>query len=114
MSTIPMIDISHSMILYGEDRITPAKSCNGTFRIDNDPLPKGYLDILFLETMHGLPFIKDLPYLKVGPYHTTIQLQDCLQLTCCEEKRNTVVRIFMDYWTESQVVATSRGTYYVK
>ena len=25
MSTILMIDISHSMILYGEDRITPAK-----------------------------------------------------------------------------------------
>ena len=25
MSTVLMIDISHSMILYGEDRITPAK-----------------------------------------------------------------------------------------
>jgi uncharacterized protein with von Willebrand factor type A (vWA) domain len=24
-STVLMIDISHSMILYGEDRITPAK-----------------------------------------------------------------------------------------
>jgi len=29
-STVLMIDISHSMILYGEDRITPAKkSCDG-------------------------------------------------------------------------------------
>ena len=26
MSTVLMIDISHSMILYGEDRITPAKN----------------------------------------------------------------------------------------
>jgi uncharacterized protein with von Willebrand factor type A (vWA) domain len=25
MSTVLMIDINHSMILYGEDRITPAK-----------------------------------------------------------------------------------------
>ena len=25
MSTVLMIDVSHSMILYGEDRITPAK-----------------------------------------------------------------------------------------
>ena len=25
MSTVLMVDISHSMILYGEDRITPAK-----------------------------------------------------------------------------------------
>jgi uncharacterized protein with von Willebrand factor type A (vWA) domain len=29
MSTVLMIDISHSMILYGEDRITPAKSGDG-------------------------------------------------------------------------------------
>ncbi|GIV45194.1 MAG: hypothetical protein KatS3mg036_0012 [Ignavibacterium sp.] len=34
-STVLMIDISHSMILYGEDRITPAKkSCNCFGRID--------------------------------------------------------------------------------
>ena len=35
MSTVLMIDISHSMILYGEDRITPAKKvANGLGRID--------------------------------------------------------------------------------
>jgi uncharacterized protein with von Willebrand factor type A (vWA) domain len=34
MSTVLMIDISHSMILYGEDRITPAKkSCYGSPKI---------------------------------------------------------------------------------
>ena len=31
MSTVLMIDISHSMILYGEDRITPAKKSGNGF-----------------------------------------------------------------------------------
>jgi hypothetical protein len=35
MSTVLMIDISHSMILYGEDRITPAKkSSHGAGRVN--------------------------------------------------------------------------------
>jgi uncharacterized protein with von Willebrand factor type A (vWA) domain len=42
-STVLMIDISHSMILYGEDRITPAKKGgHGTQRINNYPLPQGH------------------------------------------------------------------------
>jgi uncharacterized protein YdeI (BOF family) len=36
MSTVLMIDISHSMILYGEDRITPAKKVAMAGRVDNN------------------------------------------------------------------------------
>jgi Ca-activated chloride channel family protein len=43
MSTVLMIDISHSMILYGEDRITPCKeSGHGIGRINYHTLPKRY------------------------------------------------------------------------
>jgi uncharacterized protein with von Willebrand factor type A (vWA) domain len=43
ISTILMIDISHSMILYGEDRITPAKkSSYGASGIHYNTLPKRY------------------------------------------------------------------------
>jgi uncharacterized protein with von Willebrand factor type A (vWA) domain len=46
MSTVLMIDISHSMILYG-DRITPAKKSYGFSRTNNNSLPQRHtLDIL--------------------------------------------------------------------
>jgi uncharacterized protein with von Willebrand factor type A (vWA) domain len=42
-STVLMIDISHSMILYGEDRITPGQeSSYGIERADSDQVPERY------------------------------------------------------------------------
>ena len=53
MSTVLMIDISHSMILYGEDRITPAKKvAMALAEFITTRYPKDTLDILYLETMH--------------------------------------------------------------
>lgn len=54
MSTVLMIDISHSMILYGEDRITPAKKvAMALAELITTRYPKDTLDILVLEMMHG-------------------------------------------------------------
>ena len=40
-STVLMIDISHSMILYGEDRITPAKKGGHGFgRVGKEEIPQ--------------------------------------------------------------------------
>ena len=68
MSTVLMIDISHSMILYGEDRITPAKKvAMALAELITTRYPKDTLDILvFGNDAWPIP-IKDLPYLKVGP-----------------------------------------------
>ena len=47
MSTVMMIDISHSMILYGEDRITPAKKvAMALAKFITTRYPKDTLDIL--------------------------------------------------------------------
>ena len=47
MSTVLMIDISHSMILYGEDRITPAKKvAMALSQLITTRYPKDTLDIL--------------------------------------------------------------------
>ena len=47
MSTVLMIDISHSMILYGEDRITPAKRvAMALSELILTRYPKDTLDIL--------------------------------------------------------------------
>ena len=66
-----MIDISHSMILYGEDRITPAKKvAMALAELITKKYPKDTLDVLVFGDDAWQIEIKDLPYLKVGPYHT--------------------------------------------
>src|SRR5687768_17721859 len=70
-STVLMIDISHSMILYGEDRITPAKKVGMALaELITRKYPKDTLDILVFGDDAWQIEIKDLPYLQVGPYHT--------------------------------------------
>lgn len=54
MSTVLMIDISHSMILYGEDRITPAKKvAMALSELIVSRYPKDTLDIIVLGMMRG-------------------------------------------------------------
>lgn len=70
-STVLMIDISHSMILYGEDRITPAKKvAMALSELILRKYPKDTLDIVVFGDDAWEIGIKDLPYLQVGPYHT--------------------------------------------
>lgn len=70
-STVLMIDISHSMILYGEDRITPAKKvAMALSEFIMKRYPKDTLDIVVFGDDAWPVKVKDLPYLQVGPYHT--------------------------------------------
>ncbi len=70
-STVLMIDISHSMILYGEDRITPAKkTAMALAELIRTRYPKDTLDIVVFGNDAWPISLKDLPYLQVGPYHT--------------------------------------------
>lgn len=70
-STVLMIDISHSMILYGEDRITPAKkTAMALAELIRTKYPKDTLDIVVFGNDAWPITVKDLPYLQVGPYHT--------------------------------------------
>ncbi|GAB4299504.1 MAG: VWA domain-containing protein [Ignavibacteriaceae bacterium] len=70
-STVLMIDISHSMILYGEDRITPAKKvAMALSELIKQKYPKDTLDVIVFGNDAWPIEIKDLPYLQVGPFHT--------------------------------------------
>ncbi len=70
-STVLMIDISHSMILYGEDRITPAKKvAMALAELIKTKYPKDTLDIIVFGNDAWPVELQDLPYLQVGPYHT--------------------------------------------
>ncbi|MBX3102875.1 MAG: hypothetical protein KF690_10230 [Bacteroidetes bacterium] len=70
-ATVLMLDISHSMILYGEDRITPAKQvAMALSELIARKYPKDKLDIIVFGNDAWPVEVKDLPYLQVGPYHT--------------------------------------------
>lgn len=70
-STVLLIDLSHSMILYGEDRITPAKKvAMALSELIMGNYAKDSLDIVAFGNEAWKIEVKDLPYLQVGPYHT--------------------------------------------
>lgn len=70
-ATVLMIDISHSMVLYGEDRITPAKKvAMALAELIARRYPKDTLDIVVFGNDAWQVDLRDLPYLQVGPFHT--------------------------------------------
>ena len=70
-ATVLLLDVSHSMILYGEDRITPAKRVAlALTELITTRYPKDELYVvLFGDDAKEVPLAK-LPYVGVGPYHT--------------------------------------------
>lgn len=95
-STVLMIDISHSMILYGEDRITPAKNvAMALAELIETRYPKDTLDIIVFGNDAWPIKIKDLPYLQVGPYHTNTVAGLELAMNILSKKKGTNKQIFM-------------------
>ncbi len=91
-----MIDISHSMILYGEDRITPAKKvAMALSELITTKYPKDTLDIVVFGNDAWPVEIKDLPYLQVGPYHTNTVAGLELAMDILRRRRNANKQIFM-------------------
>lgn len=71
MATVLMIDVSHSMILYGEDRITPARmTAMALSELIMTQFPGDSLDVVAFGDHAWEVEVKDLPYLQVGPFHT--------------------------------------------
>jgi len=113
MSTVLMIDISHSMILYGEDRITPAKKvAMALAELITTRYPKDTLDIIVFGNDAWAIAIKDLPYLQVGPYHTNTVAGLQLALDLLRRKRNTNKQIFMITDGKPSCIREPDGTYY--
>lgn len=95
-STVLMIDISHSMILYGEDRITPAKKvAMALSELITTRYPKDTLDIIVFGNDAWQIQIKDLPYLRVGPYHTNTVAGLELAMDILRRRKNPNKQVFM-------------------
>lgn len=95
-STVLLLDISHSMILYGEDRITPAKRVALalteliTVRYPKDEL----FVVLFGDDASVVPLSK-LPYVGVGPFHTNTKAGLQLAQKLLNRRKHANKQIFM-------------------
>ena len=70
-ATVLLLDTSHSMILYGEDRFTPAKRVAlALTHLIRTQFPGDTLHVvLFGDRAEEIP-LSHLPHAKVGPFHT--------------------------------------------
>lgn len=112
-STVLMIDISHSMILYGEDRITPAKKvAMALSELIMTRYPKDTLDIIVFGNDAWQIEVKDLPYLEVGPYHTNTVAGVELAMDILRKRKNPNKQIMMI--TDGKPTCIKKGKGYYK
>ncbi len=95
-ATVVMIDISHSMVLYGEDRITPAKKVAlALTELILTKYPKDSIDVLlFGDDAQEVP-ISEIPYVKVGPYHTNTKAGLELAQRILRRRKHNNKQVFM-------------------
>jgi uncharacterized protein with von Willebrand factor type A (vWA) domain len=112
-STVLMIDISHSMILYGEDRITPAKkTAMALAELISVKYPKDTLDIIAFGNDAFPIQVKDLPYLQVGPFHTNTVAGIDLAMEILRRRKTQNKQIFMI--TDGKPTCLKEGAKYYK
>lgn len=112
-STVLLIDISHSMILYGEDRITPAKKvAMALAELIAVKYPKDTMDLVVFGDDAWTIEIKDLPYLQAGPYHTNTVAGLDLAVDILRRRKTSNKQIFMI--TDGKPTCLKVGTKYYK
>ncbi len=95
-ATVIAIDVSHSMILYGEDRITPAKTVAlALTELIRTRYPKDFVEVIrFGDRAERIPD-RELAFLEAGPFHTNTR--EALQLgrAILERRRQPNRQIFL-------------------
>src|SRR6185295_9998784 len=95
-ATVLMLDCSHSMILYGEDRFTPAKRVAlALAQLIKTQFPGDALKVvLFHESAEEIP-LSELGRVRVGPYYTNTREGLRLARRILERQRKDMRQIIM-------------------
>src|SRR6202167_5788558 len=95
-ATVVMLDCSHSMILYGEDRFTPAKKvAMALSHLIRTQYPGDSLSlILFHDSAEEVP-LSQLARVKVGPYYTNTREGLRLAQRILQRQRKDMKQIVM-------------------
>lgn len=112
-ATVLMLDISHSMVLYGEDRITPAKQVAlALSELIRQRFPKDYLALVVFGDEAKLVSLSELPFLTVGPYHTNTRAGLQLARSLLRRCGNVNKQIFMVTDGKPSAIFESSGRLY--
>ena len=112
-ATVLMIDVSHSMVLYGEDRITPAKQVAMAFtELILSKYPKDDLSIVLFGDDARQITIEDLPYIGAGPYHTNTQAGLRMARQILLAKKHANKQIFMVTDGKPSMITRPNGEIY--
>jgi Ca-activated chloride channel family protein len=95
-ATVLMLDCSHSMILYGEDRFTPAKRvAMALAHLIRTQYPGDTLHaVLFHDSAEEIP-LRELGRVRVGPYYTNTREGLKLARRILEKQRKDMRQIVM-------------------
>ena len=112
-ATTLLIDISHSMILYGEDRITPAKQVALSLsHLILTQYPKDDLNVVvFGNDAKQIP-LDEIASISVGPYHTNTQMGLRLARNILLKKKHLNKQIIMITDGKPTVITEPNGTNY--
>lgn len=95
-ATVMLLDISHSMILYGEDRITPAKKVAMALdKFISIRYPKDSLSVGVFGDDAQMVKNSQLPYISVGPFHTNTKAALQMAQRVLSQKKHANKQIFM-------------------
>jgi uncharacterized protein with von Willebrand factor type A (vWA) domain len=95
-ATVLLIDISHSMILYGEDRITPAKRVAlALAELITTRFPKDTIEVVVFGDEARRVSIEDIPFIQVGPFHTNTRDGIHMARRMLRQTRSANKQIFM-------------------
>src|SRR5947207_813959 len=95
-ATVLMVDVSHSMILYGEDRITPAKKIAlALAQLIQTRYPKDTLDVVLFGDDAAQVRLRDLMKIQAGPFHTNTRGGLQLAPRILEGRKGVNRQIFM-------------------
>jgi Ca-activated chloride channel family protein len=112
-ATVLLLDTSHSMILYGEDRFTPAKQVAlALTSLIRSLYPNDHLSlVLFHDSAEELPLHR-LAQVKVGPYHTNTMQGLCRSRQILSRSRYEMKQILMITDGKPSAMTTPDGGIY--
>ncbi|MEZ6197224.1 MAG: VWA domain-containing protein [Planctomycetota bacterium] len=95
-ATVLLVDVSHSMILYGEDRMSPAREVAlALFELIQRRFRRDTLDlVLFGDEARRVPLDRS-PYIQAGPFHTNTKAGLRMAQDILRGRRHANRRVFM-------------------
>lgn len=112
-STALLVDISHSMTLYGEDRITPAKQVAlALSELIMTEFPRDQLSVILFGDDAQEVEVGDLVYVSNGPYHTNTKagLRTAREILMRQKSANKQIFMITD-GKPSVIFEADGGTY---